>query len=79
MYKSLGIVMARDKDIERFKRDAKAFGRSAAGHVPFVGTALGAYDTAKKGKRLAESTPRAINAWKRKAKSRMKRRLRRYL
>jgi len=71
--------MARDKDIERFKRDAKAFGQSAAGHVPYVGAALGAYDTVKKGRRLAKSTPRAINALKRKAKSNLKCRLRRYL
>jgi hypothetical protein len=71
--------MARNKDIERFKRDANEFGKSAAGHIPYLGEALGAYDTVKKGRRLAKSTPRAINALKRRAKSNIRRRLRRYL
>jgi len=71
--------MARDKDIEKFKHDAKEFGVSAAGHIPFFGEALGIYDTVQKGRRLSRSTPRAINALKRRAKSNIKRRLRRYL
>jgi hypothetical protein len=71
--------MARDKDIERFKRDVKEFGRSAAGHIPYFGEALGIYDTVQKGRRLSKSTPRAINALKRRTKSNIKRRLRRYL
>lgn len=71
--------MAKDKDVERFKRDAKAFGISVASHVPYIGKALGIYDTAKKGRRLAKSTTRATNALKRRAKSNMRRRLRRYL
>ena len=36
--------MAKDKDIERFKKDAKAFGLSAAGHVPGIGKVLGIND-----------------------------------
>lgn len=71
--------MARDKDVERFKHNAKEFGVSAAGHIPHLGKALGIYDTVQKGRRLAKSTPRAINALKRRAKSNIKRRLRRYL
>ena len=71
--------MARNKDIERFKRDAREFGKSAAGHVPIVGEALGIYDTVQKGRRLSKSTPRAINAWKRGTRSKLRRRLRRYL
>ena len=68
--------MARDKDIDRFNRNAKAFGISAAGHVPGVGKVLGIHDTYRKGRRLANSTPRAINAVKRRAKSSISRRLR---
>ena len=71
--------MARNKDTERLKRDAKEFGRSAAGHVPYVGTVLGAYDTVKKGRRLVKSTRRAAKSFGRRTKSNMKRRLRRYL
>ena len=71
--------MAKDKDVERFKRDAKEFGISVVGHVPHIGEALGIYDTVQKGRRLAKSTTRAKNALKRKAKSDMRRRLRRYL
>ncbi len=71
--------MAKDKDVERLKRDAKEFGISVVSHVPYIGEALGIYDTAQKGKRLAKSTPRAINALKRRAKSNIRRRLRRYL
>lgn len=71
--------MAKDKDVERFKRDAKEFGISVAGHVPHIGAALGIYDTVKKGRRLTKSTPRAINALKRRTKSNIRRRLRRYL
>jgi NAD-dependent SIR2 family protein deacetylase len=71
--------MAGNKDIQRFKRDAKEFGISAAGHIPYFGEALGIYDTVQKGRRLSKSTPRAINALKRRAKSNIKRRLRRYL
>ncbi len=71
--------MARDKELEKFKRDAKEFGISAAGHIPHFGKALGIYDTVQKGRRLAKSTPRAINALKRRAKSNINRRLRRYL
>ena len=71
--------MAKDKDVKRFKRDAKAFGISVAGHVPHIGEALGIYDTVQKGRRLSKSTPRAINALKRRTKSNIKRRLRRYL
>lgn len=69
--------MAKDKDIERFKRDAKAFGTSVAGHVPYIGEALGVYNTAQQGRRLAKSTPKAINALKRRTKSKIRRRLRR--
>lgn len=70
---------AKDKEIERFKRDAKAFGTSVAGHVPYIGEALGIYSTVQQGRRLTKSTPKAINALKRRAKSKIKRRLRRYL
>jgi hypothetical protein len=73
------ITVAKDRDIERFKRDAKAFGTSVAGHVPYIGEALGIYDTVQQGRRLAKSTPKAINALKRRAKSNIRRRLRRYL
>jgi len=71
--------MAKDKDVERFKRDAKAFGMSVAGHVPHIGEALGIYDTVQNGRRLAKSTPRALDALKRRAKSNIRRSLRRYL
>jgi len=71
--------MARDKDIERFKRDAKEFGKSAIGHIPYLGEAFGAYDTVKKGRKLAKSTPRAIHALRRRTGSNIRRRLRRYL
>jgi len=71
--------MARDKDIERFKRDAKEFGRSAAGHIPGIGKVLGVHDTYQKGKKLKKSTRPALDALKRRAKSKINRRLRRYL
>ena len=70
--------MARNRDIERFKRDAKAFGLSAADHLPGVGTALGIHDTYQKGRRLANSAPKAVNVFKRRAKSRINRQLRRF-
>ena len=70
--------MARDKDIQRFRKDAKDFGFSVANHVPYLGKALGIYDTIQKGKRLADSTPRAINALKRRAKSNLRRKLRKF-
>ena len=68
--------MAKDKDIERFKKDAKALGLSAAGHVPGVGKVLGINDTYKKGKRLAQSTPRAFSTVKRRVRKNIKRRFR---
>ena len=68
--------MAKDKDIERFKKDAKAFGISAAGHVPGVGKVLGINDTYKKGKRLAQSAPRAFNAVNKRVRINIKRRFR---
>ena len=68
--------MARDREIERFKQDAKAFGFSAAGHVPGVGKVLGINDTYQKGRRLAKSTPRAINSLRRRARTSLKRRFR---
>jgi hypothetical protein len=67
--------MRRNKDIQRFKRDARAFGVSAAGHIPHFGKALGIYDTVQKGQRLAQSTPRAINALRRNAESNINRKL----
>jgi hypothetical protein len=69
--------VTKDKDVERFKRDAKAFGTSVAGHVPYIGEALGIYDTVQQGRRLAKSTPKAINALKRRTKSKVGRKLRR--
>jgi len=68
--------MAKERDIERFKRDARAFGTSAAGHVPGVGKVLGINDTYQKGRRLVKSTPRAVNALKRRARTSIRRRLR---
>jgi hypothetical protein len=44
-----------NKEINRFKKDLKSFGLSAAGNLPRIGPALGLYDTYQKGKRLAKS------------------------
>jgi len=71
--------MARDKDIKRFKRDVKEFGLSAAGHIPGIGRVLGVRDMYQKGKKLKKSTRPALNTLKRRAKSKINRRLRRYL
>jgi len=60
--------MAKDKDIERFKRDAKAFSKSAAGHVPGLGKVLGIHDTVQKGGRLVDSGSKAIKSVKRRVK-----------
>ncbi len=70
--------MAKDKDIERFKRDAKAFSKSAAGHVPGVGKVLGIHDTVQKGSRLVKSGSKAANTIKRRIKSKINRKLRKF-
>jgi len=69
--------MSGDKDIARFKKDAKSFGISAAGHLPGVGRALGIHDTYQKGRKLTKSTPRALNVVKRKVKTTVGQRIRR--
>jgi len=71
--------VANNKDINRFNNDLKAFGLSAAGHVPGLGKALAINDTIRKGKRLTKSAPRAFNAFQRKTKANIKRRLRKLL
>lgn len=70
--------MAKDKEIERFKRDAKAFGKSAAGHIPGVGKLLGIHDTVHKGNRLVKSGSKAANTIKRRIKSKINRKLRKF-
>jgi len=67
----------KNKDVNTFKNDLIAFGESAAGHLPGIGKALGAYDTYKKGKRLTVSGPKAMKAVKRQVKSRINRSIRR--
>ena len=66
-----------DKDVDRFRKDAKAFGVSAAGHIPGIGKALGIRDTYKKGKRLAKSTSKAVSVIKRRLKTRFRQGIRR--
>lgn len=69
--------MSGDKDIARFKRDVKNFGKSLAQHIPGLGRVLGVQDTYKKGKRLTKSSPRALKAVKRSVKTNVRRRIRR--
>lgn len=54
-------------------------GYPAAGHVPGVGKVLGIHDTVQKGRRLVNSTPRAINALQRRARANISRRIRKFL
>ena len=72
-----GMIMSGNRDINQFKRDAKNFGKSLAGHIPGVGRVLGIQDTYNKGKKVATSAPKALNAVKRKAKTNVRRRIRR--
>jgi len=69
--------MGRDKDVERFQRDFRDFAKSAAGHVPGLGKAIGIHETYQKGSKLAKSTPKALNALKCRARSSINRRVRR--
>ncbi len=69
--------MSGDKDIARFKKNAKSFGKSLAGHIPGLGRVLGIQDTYKKGKKLTKSTPKALKSVKRSVKTNVRRRIRR--
>ena len=71
--------MSDDKDISIFIKNARSFGKSLAGHLPGIGRALGIRDTYQKGKKLTKSTPEAVNAVKRRIKTRARRRIRRAL
>ena len=68
--------MSGDKDIARFKRDAKSFGKSLAGHIPGLGRVLGIQDTYQKSRKLASSTPKAANAIKRRVKTNIRHKVR---
>ena len=68
--------MIGDKDISRFKKDAKSFGKSLAGHIPGLGRVLGVQDTYQKGRKLAKSTPKAASTIKRRVKTNIRRRVR---
>jgi hypothetical protein len=68
--------MAKDKDVERFKKDLRSFGKSAAGHVPGLGQALGIYDTYQTGSKLAKSTRKVVGKRVRREKSKINRRIR---
>ena len=69
--------MSGNRDIARFRRDARGFGKSVAGHLPGIGRALGIHDTYRKGRKLANSTPKAISASIRKVRAKVGRRIRR--
>ena len=68
--------MSVDKDIARFKRDVKNFGKSLAQHIPGLGRVLGVQDTYQKGRKLAKSTPKAASAIKRRVKTNIRRKVR---
>lgn len=67
--------MSGNKDIVQFIKDVKSFGISVAQHFPGIGQGLAIYDTYKKGKKLRKSTPKAMNAMKRKVKIKSRRRV----
>lgn len=56
----------RNREYNRFKRDLKAFGFSAAGNLPHIGPVIGYYDTYNKGRTLVKSGKRLVNSLKRK-------------
>jgi hypothetical protein len=56
----------KQNEINRFKKDLKSFGLSAAGNLPGVGSVLGIYDTYSKGKQLAKSSRRLYKTIKRR-------------
>ena len=73
--------MARQKDIDRFLKDAKRAGKVAGSHVPVVKEGLSVYDTYEVISNLRRSTPKAARAAKnellrriRKRQQRLKRR-----
>lgn len=75
--------MARQKDIDRFLKDAKRAGKVGGSHVPVVKEGLSAYDTYEAIRHLRNSTPKALRAVKsgirrriRKQQQRLRRRFR---
>ena len=67
--------MSGDKDIARFKKEAKSFVKSVAGHIPGLGRVLGIQDTYQKSRKLARSTPKAANTIKRRVKTNIRQRV----
>ena len=65
--------MARQKDIDRFLKDAKQAAKVAGSHIPVVKEGLSAYDTYEAIHRLRKSAPKAARATRNEVLKRLKR------